>query len=59
MTVEPGSTDASVDERGVLLTAEGRQRARQQLADADARWTDAERRERAAAALRRLRGQAA
>ncbi len=32
-------TGDTVDERGVTLTAEGRERARQQLADLDAQWT--------------------
>jgi hypothetical protein len=41
MAEDPHDTRADdlVDERGVTLTAEGRQRARQQLADLDAHWT--------------------
>lgn len=59
MTVEPNDTGArsdSVDERGVLITAEGRQRARRQLDEANARWTPKERSARARQALENLRG---
>ncbi|GIJ63059.1 hypothetical protein [Virgisporangium aurantiacum] len=62
MTVEPHSTDARgdrPDERGVVLTAAGREQARRQLDEAAARWTDEERRDRAASALDRLRSHAA
>ncbi|HZN74596.1 MAG TPA: hypothetical protein VFC00_23255 [Micromonosporaceae bacterium] len=43
-----------VDERGVTLTAEGRERARRQLAEADARHTPAEREQMRQAFLTRL-----
>ncbi len=62
MTVEPNDTDArsdSVDERGVLITAEGRHRARRQLDEANARWTPKERSARARQALENLRGRSA
>ena len=36
--------DAVIDERGVVLTAEGRARARQQLAVLDTHWTPERRR---------------
>jgi hypothetical protein len=43
-----------VDERGVTLTVEGRERARQQIAEADARHTPAEREQMRQAFLARL-----
>jgi hypothetical protein len=39
---ESPATD-TVDERGVVITAEGRARVRRQLAELDAHWTPAER----------------
>ena len=38
-----GTRGELVDERGVTLTAEGREQARRKLAEADARHTPAER----------------
>ena len=45
-----------VDERGVTLTAEGRERARRQLAEADAYWTLERRAQAREAFLARLDG---
>jgi hypothetical protein len=43
-----------VDERGVVLTPEGRERARRQLAELDAHWTVERRRAAHKAFLARL-----
>jgi hypothetical protein len=45
MAEEPNHTRTSdfVDERGITITAQGRERARQQLADLDAHWTPQQR----------------
>jgi hypothetical protein len=43
-----------IDERGIALTVEGRERARQQLAEANARHTPAEREQMRQAFLARL-----
>jgi hypothetical protein len=43
-----------VDERGVLITGAGRERARAQLAELDARWTPEQREQRRLALLARI-----
>jgi hypothetical protein len=43
-----------VDERGITITAQGRERARQQLADLDAHWTSQRRAAAHEALLARL-----
>jgi hypothetical protein len=47
-------TTDTVDERGVVITAEGRRRARAQLDELDARWTPEERAKARAAFLARI-----
>jgi hypothetical protein len=49
-----GTRGDYVDERGVLITAAGRERARAKLAELDARWTPEQREERRRALLARL-----
>ncbi|MEV6924194.1 hypothetical protein AB0M46_06735 [Dactylosporangium sp. NPDC051485] len=43
-----------VDERGVLITAAGRERARVQLAELDGKWTPEQREQRRLALLARI-----
>ncbi len=56
MAEDPRDTRASdlVDERGITLTAEGRERARRALAEAHAQHTPAEREQMRQAFLARL-----
>jgi hypothetical protein len=51
----PDTRGDYVDERGVLVTAAGRERVRRQLAELDARWTPEEREQRRQALLDRIR----
>ena len=43
-----------LDERGVLITAAGRERARAQLAELDSKWTPEQREQRRLALLARI-----
>jgi hypothetical protein len=51
---QPDTRGDYVDERGVTITAAGRERARRQLAELDARWTPEERERRRQEFLARL-----
>ena len=51
---QPDTRGDYLDERGVLITAAGRERARAKLAAADARWTPEEREQRRQALLARI-----
>jgi hypothetical protein len=53
-TPEQPSTVPYVDERGVVITPEGRRQARQMLDELDARWNAEERAKAHAAFLARL-----
>jgi hypothetical protein len=51
---QPDTRGDYLDERGVTITAAGRDRARRQLAELDAKWTPEEREHRRQAFLARL-----
>lgn len=51
---QPDTRGDYVDERGVLITAAGRDRVRAKLAELDAKWTPEEREQRRQALLERI-----
>lgn len=51
---QPDTHGDYLDERGVLVTAAGRERVRVKLAELDARWTPEEREQRRRALLERI-----
>ncbi|GAB3829330.1 hypothetical protein ACFPIJ_32495 [Dactylosporangium cerinum] len=51
---QPDTRGDYVDERGVTITAAGRERARAKLNELDARWTPEQREERRLAILARI-----
>lgn len=55
MSEQPDTRVDTVDERGVLITAEGRRKMRAKLDELDQRWTPEEREARRREFLARLR----